>query len=177
MDILCVKNFDQIEAQLRNIHVVKGCAHMSVEQVRKMRAHLLKTGADSFKNCQLWLMIILSIKLFMRADEVVKLDLSQFRTECAEVDKESKTVNHIVVAIQGKTDKKFVSLSLWRDDEYPEFCPIRALLTYLGKANLKEGVLFPQWDELQKHLDENTGEPGTFREPASYYYLKNALKV
>jgi hypothetical protein len=94
------------------------------------------------------------------------------------VDKITKRVEHIAICVKGKSDRDWVTLSLWRDDENPEFCPIRALLTYLAKANLKAGFLFPKWDDLKLHTDAgNTQEPATFSQPVTYYYLRNELKV
>lgn len=47
------------------------------------------------------------------------------------------------MSVQGKSDKKPVTLVKWRDDKFPEFCPVRTLLMYLKAANIIEGYLFP----------------------------------
>ena len=177
LDVDYDKTFHAVCNALAAEHEPNGCSAMSVHEVRQLRTYLLTEGKDSFKNCQMWLMVILGIKLFLRSDEVVKLELSQFRTECAVVDIQNTTVDHLVVWIKGKSDTKAVSLSLWRDDENPEFCPICALLTYLGKANLEGGYSFPDWADLKEHMDANPGVAASFRTPALYYYLKLALKV
>ena len=48
----------------------------------------------------------------------------------------------------GKSDKDWVTLMLWADDECPEFCPVCLLLVYLYVSKIKGGFLFTSKVEL-----------------------------
>jgi hypothetical protein len=158
----CSDFFNGREKYLDSTHDIRGNVQLTACQVRQLRSALLNTGMrkgglkTKLKNLQTYLMLLLGIKLFLRADEVVTLQLSQFRTDCAIVDKEVCRIDRLVVWVKGKTDKKPVNLCLYRDDENPEFCPIRHLMAYLAYTNIDSGYLFPAWpSELLPQLQES----------------------
>ena len=41
-----------------------------------------------------------------------------------------------------KANKKPVHLVAWSDDEYPDLCPVCALLVYIHIAGIRDGFLF-----------------------------------
>lgn len=87
-------------------------------------------------------MFLISIKLFLRSDEVVQMKFS-------DIVKDISIVRHdgflecIAFEVLGKSDKVPVTLSLWADDILPKYCPIRHLLAYLVVAKVQSGYLFP----------------------------------
>lgn len=168
--------FNSRETHCENEHVIKGCLALSVKQVRTMRTFFLTDGADKFRNLQLWTIMLIAIRCFLRCDEVANIHLSDFATRAFAVNKEHKRVEHLAVWIRGKGDKSYSLLSLWRDDETPEFCPIRALLIYLAAANLNDGYLFPNYSDLEKHHLDAAAAPVSFRRPVSYNYIRKELK-
>jgi hypothetical protein len=136
---------------------------------------MLKEGIDSSENIQLWTMVLLGIKLFLRADELVTMKLENFRPECARIDKKNKRIESIVLKVRGKSDLDWVSLTLWRDDQNPEFCPIRALMVYLAKANLKDGYLFPKVQHVSANF--SVKEPQSYDVHNTYEQFLHSLRV
>jgi hypothetical protein len=61
--------------------------------------------------------------------------------------------------IQGKTDSIPVWLCLFTNDEFPELCPVRALLWYMKIFNIKDGYLFPEDDVLLLQHSKGSSEP------------------
>ena len=137
--------------QLKSKHTVQGALQLNAKQLRKIRRALLgncgNSRAKRFQNFQTWTMMLLGIHLFLRCDELITMDFVQFRTECFEVDREKNRINRIVVWVKGKQDKEPQTLVLYRDDENPEFCPVRHLLIYLATSKIDGGCLFPEWKE------------------------------
>jgi hypothetical protein len=112
-------------------------------------------------------MMLLGIKLFLRADELINMKVEQFRTECFEVDVEVERVEKLVVWVKGKCDTEPVTLCIYRDDENPIFCPVRHLLTYMSYTKIKGGYMFPDWnkelfEELYKKENLEPWEAKTF---------------
>ncbi|KAI9356475.1 hypothetical protein DFJ73DRAFT_822672 [Zopfochytrium polystomum] len=131
------------------------------------------------QDLQLWVMMLLSVKLFLRSDEVLNLALDE--------DVDSK--NHILwnnsslgsdgvleflaFKIRGKSDKAPITLLLARDDAFPELCPIRALMHYVHTCNIKKGFLFPPADMLNSLTAEGDGNCAS---PISYESYNKRLK-
>ena len=148
---LCVSMYNRVENTLKSTHHIRGALHMTTKQLRLVRAYLMSKSTD-IANLQLWCLILMGVHLFLRAQEVCSIRLDQFRTECFVVLENELRVDQIVLWIKGKADKVEQSLSLFRDDENPEFCPVRALLVYLASANVPGPYLFPRADHLQNFL-------------------------
>jgi len=152
-------------------HVTKGCGQLYPSEVRRLRDHLLARGDPV--SIQIWVMILLGIQLFLRADELVTLTIEDFidsyypegkkkknepgdgkdeLTKCQVIQPDS--IEAVAVEVQGKTDKKPVRLVLLSNDEYPEFCPIRHLLWYIKIFNIRSGYLFPDREALISHWQQ-----------------------
>ncbi|KAL7562739.1 hypothetical protein ACA910_013241 [Epithemia clementina (nom. ined.)] len=131
----------------------------------------------SIKWLQLWVLILLAIRLFLRAEEVCEIKIDQFRSECTILHEEQGRVDQIVLWIKGKTDTEEQCLSLFRDDDNTEFCPVRALLVYIDSAKLEGPYLFPKAELLEDHLSgDNVGDVIWEDFPYSYTDLLNELK-
>jgi hypothetical protein len=57
-------------------HVTKGCGQLYPSEVRQLRNHLLSVGDPA--SIQMWMMILLGIQLFLRADELVSMKVEDF---------------------------------------------------------------------------------------------------
>jgi hypothetical protein len=119
--------------------VRKGSVQLLPGEIRQLRAHLVNSG--SLSDFQMYVMIVLGIKLFLRADELLSLTVEQFDKKY-QIFNDNK-IKALSVWIKGKTDVVPVNLMLFKDDECSEFCPIRHLLVYLAKTGIKKGLLFP----------------------------------
>lgn len=151
---------------IQKVHVTRGCGQLQPAEVRLIRGYLLARG--DCVSLQTWIMFLLGIKLFLRADEVCKLEVRDFihsfypegkdvlkepkpagvraLTKCQIVS--SKAVEALACEVKGKSDQKPVRLALFADNEFPEFCPVRHLLWYMRLFNIHGGYLFPNSTEL-----------------------------
>jgi hypothetical protein len=141
------------------LHVVQGCGQLYPSEVRKIREHLLIRGDPV--SLQMWVMVLLGIRMFLRSDELISLTVEDFidshypkgkqfstpangmgaLTRCQVVQPDS--VCSLAGEAQGKRDDQPVRLALLVDEKFPEFCPVRHLLWYLKVFNIKTGYLFP----------------------------------
>jgi hypothetical protein len=129
-------------------HVVRGAMSLLPCDIRDLRRALVGKDLQSF---QIYLMVLLGIKLFLRADKLLSLRLEQFEKKAYVVD--GNDVHGICLWIQGKKDvtKKYVYL--WTDEQCPEFCPVRHLLVYLALTKITSGLLFPYVGKGKKKYD------------------------
>ncbi len=58
------------------LHVTKGCGQLYPSEVRKIRNHLLSRGDPV--SSQMWVMILLGIRKFLRSDELISLTVEDF---------------------------------------------------------------------------------------------------
>ena len=86
-------------------------------------------------------MLLITICLFLRGDEVVKIKIEDFNPEISIVD-ENGIVISLAVTVFGKSDRNPVTLVMWANDEIPAFCPVKHLLVYLFLSKIKKGYLF-----------------------------------
>ena len=79
----------------------------------------------------------------------------------------ARNVMGISIKVFGKADTDWVTLTLWTDDECPEFCPVCLLLVYGHLTKIQGGFLFPSELELL-----NPPSDGVFVTQISYGVLK-----
>jgi hypothetical protein len=179
-DKQCVMCFKNVVAKLSDRHCPKGALHMTVKQVRQLRSHILGKGTRvALKHLMMWLMILMGIKLFLRADEICSVQIEHFRTECAVVNTEVKRIDEIVISVKGKNDTAPVSLSIFRDDDTPIFCLLRLLLIYIAKAKITEGYLFRDMPHVEagNNITDGMSKDGKKGKPFSYEKFLKLLKV
>jgi hypothetical protein len=145
-------------------HIVQGSSALTPMELLSMREALLNT--NSLANLELWVMIIVSAKLFLRSEELVTMKLDKsFIRELSHVS-ENGVVNGLAISIKGnyldldflivgKSDKMRKTLTLWADTDNPDLCPINALLAYLYLSKIKSGYVFANHQTL-KSLQEDT---------------------
>ncbi|RHY37429.1 hypothetical protein DYB34_006439 [Aphanomyces astaci] len=101
-----------------------------------IRTHLL--SSNSLDDFQLFTMVLVSIKLFLRSDELVQLKGSDICYELTVVDTLG-FVEAMAFVVQGKCDKAPVTLMLWSDETLPVLCPIRHLFVLIGAFGISSG--------------------------------------
>ncbi|KAI9341777.1 hypothetical protein DFJ73DRAFT_535037 [Zopfochytrium polystomum] len=138
-----------------------GDSALSLFDLIRIRTALLRRGTRA--DLQLWVMIIVSVKLFLRSDEILGLAFdSNAGTrnyvfwDCSSVSGDG-ALDVLAFSIRGKCDRAPTTLLLYRDDQFPELCPIRAILQYVHECHVKRGYLFPQTDVLDKLTAEGDG--------------------
>jgi len=103
-------------------------------------------------------MTLLSIRLFLREDEIGKMKIEDFQSDLFTLDDNGfpfvtlftkGRVNALAVKVQGKCDAAPVTLLIFPDDNNPLFCPVRHLFVYLKVTNIRSGFLFPGSDALK----------------------------
>lgn len=159
LDAKFTQIFQQYHSQLKSLHTVRGSCHILPSQLRQMRELLLNSGNPS--DHQTFVMIIIGIKLFLRADELLNLKIEDFNMDYAIVH--PSEVRAICVSVQGKTDDKPHLLTLFKDDETPEFCPIRALFSHLKTTGIKTGYLFPSPEGLQRKFSDTNNSQMSYK--------------
>ena len=170
--------FKSLMKILKNDHTVKGNVQLLPSHVRKLRAFLLsQSGPGAAHSQQNYVMLLLGIKLFLRADELLSLKFENFTTNCFAVETNPERIDRLVLWVKGKSDTDKVWLSLYRDDENPEFCPIRHLLAYVRCMKLTGGYLFPAWEFLKPHLANDGSREGSFDQHVTYAHFRDRMQV
>ena len=87
-------------------------------------------------------MIMVAICLFLCFDDLDGLAIEHFIPEQFVFDPAGNVMG-ICLKVFGKADTDWVSLTLWMDDECPEFCPVCLLLVYIHLTKIQGGFPFP----------------------------------
>jgi hypothetical protein len=127
-------------------HKVKGAEHLLPKEVRRIRQLLLSTG--SLDDLQLFAMMLVQIYLFLRSDELHKIEVQHIIPEYSAVEKH-KIIN-LCFQVQGKSDVSTQNLILWAYDDCPDLCPVRHLMAYVHLCKIESGFLFPNLDNRSK---------------------------
>ena len=133
-------------------HVVRGAYQLIPREMRAIRKMLLST--NKIEDLQCWVMILISVKLYLRAEEVCTIRLDHFLKEWFVIDEVSNKVKALALKIKGKTDEDWLRFFIYRSDDCPEFCAMRHLLVYLHCCNIEgdSGWLFPNLRCRQNHV-------------------------
>jgi plasmid replication initiation protein len=86
----------------------------------------------------IYVMILISVRIFLRENEVAQMGYKDITPDITTV-KEGGRVVGIAFSIQGKSDANPVTLMMWNDDVFPEFCPVRHLLAWIGMTGISTG--------------------------------------
>ena len=138
-------------------YVVKGDSQLLPSDLRALQRHLLSTS--DICGLESWVIILIVCKIFLRPDEVLTLRIDS--VENSLIVRKDGHVHSITVTVMGKTDKKPVHLILYADDDYPDLCPVRALLVYVHCAGIQGGWLFPKPQELNGDVQLGENETAT----------------
>jgi len=133
-------------------HVVRGAYQLLPKEMRAIRKMLLSTNKKEDLQC--WVMILLSVKMYLRAEEVCSIRLEHFLKEWFVLDETSEKVKALAVKVKGKTDDDWLRFFIYRSDDCPEFCAMRHLLVYLHSCEITgdHGWLFPSLHARSRHV-------------------------
>ena len=112
--------------------------------VRQLREHLL--SSNSIIDLQTYVIIMVSICLILQFDDFENIELSHFDPRLFIFD-ERGNIHSLCFRIFGRSSG-WTHMTLWIDEECPEFCPVSILLSYIHCSGIKSGFLFPSEEEL-----------------------------
>ena len=117
---------------------IHGCDQLMPGEVRQIATYL--RASNSLKNLQTLLVMLLSIKTFLRGDDL-GIKVEDFETDSLCLVTEQGPIN-LCFNVKGKADRELVYLLLWSDDDCPDFCALRVLLVYVFLTGIESGPLF-----------------------------------
>ena len=145
-----------------------GSCQLTPAEVRAIFRHL--TSADDIESFQYYVMLIVSIQLFLRFNEYGYMQYEHFLPEMSVIT--DQALDALTVQVQGKTDNLWVKMHLWGYDEYPELDALRWLLIWVWLIDVEGGFLFPTAAELV-----NPPEDGIYKDPVNYDKFLERLKL
>jgi hypothetical protein len=141
-----VKNVMRVE------HMVIGAYQLLPKEVREIRHALI--CKSNLEDIQLFVAIIISINLFLRADEMASLDTAKIVPSLCQF--QHGILRILYIQVKGKSDGRWITLKLHRKDDCPDLCPIRHLLAYVYAAEIKDGWIFPNLKNREIPLKYNS---------------------
>src|SRR5210317_2440470 len=97
-----------------------------------MRNYLFTRSEPKF--LMYWCIIILGVRLFLRIEEILKIQIESFQQDFCVV--RGKKILSLCICIKGKTD---------RDDK---FFQVRPLLLFIAATGRKGGYVFPKLTQI-----------------------------
>jgi hypothetical protein len=137
----CVKEL----FRLHSAYVARGDSPITPSEILKLRTRLL--SSNSLQDFQMWTMILIACRLFLREDEVASMRCEDIVSDITSVHGNGH-VEGIAFKIQGKSDVHPVTLMMWSDAIYPSLCPVNALLSWISLTKIRSGYLFPSFSFL-----------------------------
>lgn len=107
-----------------------------------IREHLLNSSESFVNRLQMYSLILIGTRLFLRQDEVAGLGFHSIVPEVSVI--KNNTLVQLGLKVTGKTEKGeyFTVLLLHRDDNFPALCPIRHLLLLIALTGVQSGYFF-----------------------------------
>jgi hypothetical protein len=143
---------------------IYGCDQLMPGEVRQMATYL--RASNNLKNLQTLLVMLLSIKTFLRGDDL-GIKVEDFETDSLCLVNEHGPTN-LCFNVKGKSDRELVYLVLWSDDDCPDFCALRVLLVYVFLTGIESGPLF--------FTDKESNTDGVKATQISYETVKTRLQ-
>jgi hypothetical protein len=124
---------------------------------------------------ELYVVILICCQMLLREDEVGRMAYSTVNSDITVV-KSNDCVEGIAVEVKGKADPVPVTLMIWFDHDFPEFCPVWHLLAWLRLSGIKDGYFFPDYNYLNTTILKDVSWDGLCTDPISYYDVLLAWK-
>jgi hypothetical protein len=80
--------------------------------------------------------------MFLQQDEIGSIGYVHINHDIS-IIKGNDCVEELVMTVKGKADKVPVTLMMWFDHEFPEFCPVQHSLAWLYLSGIKDSFFFP----------------------------------
>ncbi|KAJ3093651.1 hypothetical protein HDU96_002116 [Phlyctochytrium bullatum] len=136
-------------------YVENGCSYLLPHELHLIRDSLITRS--NLESLQLWVMLLLGTRLFLRSEELLNLKINN----PANPNATDNCINwHITLLnanndipvlafnIRGKSDHRAVVLAVWEEHRVAKMDVIRPFLAYIHLAKLRGGFLFPDGDQL-----------------------------
>jgi hypothetical protein len=149
--------------------VSETCGQLLSCNVHKIQTCLL--SSNSLVDLQTMFMIMVAICLFFRFNDLDSMTIEHFILKQFVFDPAGYSMG-ICMKVFGKDDTDWVMLTLWMDDECPEFCPVCLLLVYIHFTKIQGDFLFPS--ELEPL---NPPSDGVFVTQISYGDLQDHMTL
>jgi hypothetical protein len=149
-----VKKHVQTMKKMMEGHVKAGCIQLLPRDMRVIREHLLYQcpgdRCTSLNNLQVYTMFLVGINLFLRSEELLQLQFSDFVPAYTFFHWPTGKIYCLVFKVKGKSDLRVHYLRLWANNSHPEFCPVIHLLIYIAMSGRTDGFVFPSLDNANK---------------------------
>lgn len=160
-----VYNWSKAYCKEKSSYRARGDSPITPDELHLIRSRLMMS--NTLWDFQLYTIILLSCRLFLREDEVGSLGYHSVN-DVVTLVKSNDCVEGIAVDVQGKADPAPVTLMMWFDHELPEFCPVRHLLAWLGLSGIRQGYFFPDYNFLTNVILKDPSWNGDVTECISY---------
>ena len=150
-NIFCLKTFTdelgRIKNKMKDTYKRRSCIGLQPSELRTIRTYLLsdigKAKHKAEYDFQLWVMILLSVTLFLRFDEICNMKVSDFENNMFTLT-ESR-IDNLSIWIKGKCDIRRNLFALRANKEYFDLNILPALMLYINKMNINDDTyyLFP----------------------------------
>lgn len=150
-----LKNAIKTSHKEGSTYVTNGDSPLSPWEVDAMRQKLV--SSNKIEDLQLFVIILIAIKLFLRSDEFLAITGVQILWDLTLIN-DDNSIESLAIQIQGKTDVRPVVLMLHSDPRLPELCPVKFLMLYLSLINYKCGFLFPNLNAIKTRSGVFTNE-------------------
>jgi hypothetical protein len=151
-----IDHIAKLKVQMR-AHVRMGCVQLMPSDVRQIRDHLLNQRPGervfSLNNLQIYCMLLVGINLFLRSEELLQLQFSDFVPAYTFFQSDKGKIQGLVFKVQGKSDHQVQYLRLWANNSHPELCPVIHLLIYIAMSGRTDGFIFPSTDNANNIFD------------------------
>jgi hypothetical protein len=124
---------------------------------------------------ELYVIILLCCRMLLREDEIGKMAYSTVNSGITVV-KSNDCVEGIAMQVQGKVDPNPMTLMMWFDHEFPEFCLVWHLLAWLRLSQIQDSYFFPSYNFLNTTIVNDASWNGFCGEPISYSDVLSAWK-
>ena len=131
--------FQECKKRCEN-HAVRSCYQLLPADVQAIRRALL--NLNCLISFQYYCMILVAIHMFLRCDELCKLEFAHYMPELSQYRPDG-ICECIVFKVKGKTDKVWKFIKLYRCDEVPTLCPVRHVLLYVAIFGTNSKFFFP----------------------------------
>lgn len=109
-------------------------------------------------------MILISSRIFLRANEICNIKIDSDYLEEVTMVAENGHVEAVGLEIKGSNTRHNSHLCLWADTKIPELCPVIMLMIWIKMTGRKNGFLFTSTDLV--------GEQGTIAMDVDYFLEK-----
>jgi len=142
-----------------------GDSPLTPDELKLIRNRLLVS--NTLWEFELYVVILMCCRMFLREDEVGRMAYNTVNSDITVV-KSNDCVEGISVEVKGKADPVPVTLMIWFDHDFPEFCPVRHLLAWLRLSGIKDGYFFPDYNYLNTTIIKDVSWDGLCTDPISY---------